>query len=387
MVEAKAELDKSAPRPAEPKQREALTELYLAKKEFENKINELRDKLGLPPAQDSDALAEAQKRIEEAQKQVNEAQQQLQQAPPGVMEALQKQQQEIATALNELRQDSKNPKAVAPAEQAASEAAQQLAKSDLPKAIDSMKAAQSAMQQSQQQNGQQGQQGKGSPSLAELGKQQAEVQKAAEALMAAQQQAPAKAMQAASEALQQANDAISPITAGALGQMPAGAQSALQSAQGSTAQGSAQAQAGQGSPAQQSAAAAAQALAQAQAALALAQAGVGSEAAMGQQGEGKGQGQGKGKGQGQGQGQAQANAQGRGKGQPSPQGNGNVGNWDGTGGADGPRQGTAGSSSFTRLPNRDRAALQQSQAEKYPQEYGPLVEQYLRNLSDQATDK
>jgi hypothetical protein len=387
MVEARAELDKSAPRPAEPKQREALTELYLAKKEFENKINELRDKLGLPPAQDTDALAEAQKRIEEAQKQVSDAQQQLQQAPPGLMEALQKQQQEIASALNELRQDAKNPKAVAPAEQAASEAARQLAQSDLPKAIDSMKAAQSAMQQAQQQNGQPAQQGKGSPSLAELGKQQAEVQKAAEALMAAQQKAPASAMQAAAEALQQANDAISPITAGALGQMPAGAQSALQSAQGSTAQGSAQAQAGQGSPAQQSAAAAAQALAQAQAALALAQAGVGSEAAMGQQGEGKGQGQGKGKGQGQGQGQAQANAQGRGKGQPSPQGNGNVGNWDGSGGADGPRQGTAGSSSFTRLPNRDRAALQQSQAEKYPQEYGPLVEQYLRNLSDQATDK
>ena len=389
MVEARTELDKSAPRPAQPIQSEALTALYLAKKEFENKINELRDKLGLPPAQNTDALAEAQKRIEEAQKQVNEAQQQLQQAPPGLMEALQKQQQEIASALNELRQDAKNPKAVAPAEQAASEAAQQLAKSDLPKAIDSMKAAQSAMQQAQQP----GQQGKGSPSLAELGKQQAEVQKAAEALMAAQQKAPASAMQAAAEALQQANDAISPITAGALGQMPAGAQSALQSAQGSTSQGSAQAQAGQGSPAQQSASAAAQALAQAQAALALAQAGVGSEAAMGQPGEGQGQGQGKGKGkgkgqgQGQGQGQAQANAQGRGKGQPNPQGNGNVGNWDGSGGADGARNGTTGSSSFTRLPNRDRAALQQSQAEKYPQEYGPLVEQYLRNLSDQATDK
>ena len=46
-----------------------------------------------------------------------------------------------------------------------------------------------------------------------------------------------------------------------------------------------------------------------------------------------------------------------------------------------------GQQQFTRLPSRDRAALQQSQTEKYPQEYGPLVEQYLRNLSDQATDK
>ena len=39
---------------------------------------------------------------------------------------------------------------------------------------------------------------------------------------------------------------------------------------------------------------------------------------------------------------------------------------------------------FTGLPKRDRAAIQQSQGEKYPQEYGPLVEQYLKNLSDQS---
>ena len=137
----------------------------------------------------------------------------------------------------------------------------------------------------------------------------------------------------------------------------------------------------------------------ASAASTLAQAGVGSESAMSKQGEGegegegqgqgkgKGKGKGQGKGQGQGQGQAQANAQGQGSGQPSPQGTGNKGNWDGTGGADGPRQGATGSSSFTKLPSRDRAALQQSQAEKYPQEYGPLVEQYLRNLSDQSGEK
>jgi hypothetical protein len=33
---------------------------------------------------------------------------------------------------------------------------------------------------------------------------------------------------------------------------------------------------------------------------------------------------------------------------------------------------------------RGRAALQQSQAEKCPQECDPLLEQYLKNLSDQA---
>jgi hypothetical protein len=35
-----------------------------------------------------------------------------------------------------------------------------------------------------------------------------------------------------------------------------------------------------------------------------------------------------------------------------------------------------------KLPARDRQALQQSQAEKYPEEYGTMVEQYLRNLSE-----
>ena len=40
-------------------------------------------------------------------------------------------------------------------------------------------------------------------------------------------------------------------------------------------------------------------------------------------------------------------------------------------------------SAFAGLPARDRAALQQSQAEKYPQEFGSLIEQYMESLSDQ----
>ena len=389
MTGAKADLDKNSPQPAEQPQAEALKALYLAKKEFENKINDLREMLGLPSGEDPDALAEAQKRVEEAQKQVNQALQELQQAPPGLMEALEKQQQELALAVHEARLDSQNPQAIAPAEQAAGEAARQISQSDLPRAIDSMKAVRKALDQAGAQQAPPRQAAGPKPaSPAELGQKQAELQKAAEALAAAQQQTPAAAMQAAAKALQQANSTISPLTSGALGQMPAGAQSALQSAQGATAKGSAQAAGGQNPPAQLSATAAAQALAQAQAALALAQSGVGSEAAMDQEGQGQGQGKGKGKGKGQGkgQGQAQSDAQGSGQGQPSPQGNGK-GNWNGAGGSDGAGQGVSGSSTFTRLPNRDRAALQQSQAEKYPQEYGPLVEQYLRNLSDQAGDK
>jgi len=37
---------------------------------------------------------------------------------------------------------------------------------------------------------------------------------------------------------------------------------------------------------------------------------------------------------------------------------------------------------FIGLPERDRQAIQQSQGELYPAEYGALVEQYLRNLAD-----
>jgi hypothetical protein len=46
-----------------------------------------------------------------------------------------------------------------------------------------------------------------------------------------------------------------------------------------------------------------------------------------------------------------------------------------------------GAAAFTGLPGRDRAAIQQSQAEKYPQEYGAMIEAYMRSLSSDATAK
>ena len=391
MADAKSQLDKPAAREAQPPQKQALNELYQAKNKLDKKMDELRDQLGLPP-QNNDNLAQAQKAIEQAQQDVNNALSELQQAPPGLMDALQKQQQEIASSLHELRQDSPQAKPLAQAQQAANDAAQQLGQSNLPKAIESMKAAQSAMQQAKQSGQQQGQpQGqensaqpngkKGqTPSLSDVSQQQAEVQKAAEALAAAQKSTPQASMESSAETLQNAANGIGPLAAGALGQLPFGAQQSLQNAETSSSDGSAQASGGQSTPAQMSAQAAANALAQAQAALSLAQAGLGSEGAGQQPGQGQGQGQGKGKGKGQGQGQ------GKGQGQPPPEGNGD-GNWAGSGGANGERRGASGTGTFTKLPGRDRAAILQSQAEKYPQEYGPLVEQYLRNLSDQGSQK
>jgi len=262
MQDAKKELDKPSARDAQPDQREALRNLYAAKREIENQMDKLRDMLGESPPESS--LADAAEMIEKAQREVDQAMDQMEQGA-------------------------------------------------LPKA---------------------------------------------------------------GQKLDSAENMISPLSAGKMGQLPRSAQSALESAQGSLSSGSAQATAGQGPPAQASAAAAAEALAQAQAALALAQAGLSSGMAQaGQQGQGQGQGQGEGQGKG------------RGQGNPTRQGSGRQGNWRGAGGADGARRGTAGQGQFTGLPARDRAAIQQSQGEKYPQEYGPLVEQYLKNLSDQGSGK
>ena len=51
------------------------------------------------------------------------------------------------------------------------------------------------------------------------------------------------------------------------------------------------------------------------------------------------------------------------------------------GAAPGPNQ--TGSSGFIALPERDRKAIQQTRNEKYADEYGRDIEQYMRNLADQ----
>jgi hypothetical protein len=220
-------------------------------------------------------------------------------------------------------------------------------------------------------SGQPGQPGE-TGQLPQLSQQQAEVQKMAELLAAA-------GTQQAAQSLQNAAKMVSPLTAGRMGRLPIGAQLPLQQAQGALVDATAQAEGNNAPGAQQGAEAAQQSLAQALAALAMAQAGMNPGQMQGQ-GEGQGQGQGQGPGQ-QGQGQGQGPGEGEG------QGKGDIGNWAGAGGADGARRSAKGSSQFIGLPARDRAALQQSQSEKYPQEYGPLVEQYLKNLADEAAGK
>jgi hypothetical protein len=131
-------------------------------------------------------------------------------------------------------------------------------------------------------------------------------------------------------------------------------------------------------------------LAQAAAALSLAQAGLNGQMAsaqgQGQQGQGQGQGQGQqGQGKGQQPGQGQARGQGEGKGPNTP--NRGAGNRNsiqgGSFSAAIPGKDEKNAGQYQALPQRDRNAITQSRNEKYPEEYGPQVEQYLKNLADQ----
>ena len=46
-----------------------------------------------------------------------------------------------------------------------------------------------------------------------------------------------------------------------------------------------------------------------------------------------------------------------------------------------------GKNAYVGLPERERQALIQSQTEKYPQEFAPEIERYLRGIADGAEKK
>ncbi len=47
--------------------------------------------------------------------------------------------------------------------------------------------------------------------------------------------------------------------------------------------------------------------------------------------------------------------------------------------------GVAGNGRFLSVQNRERQAITETQGENRPQEYAPMIDQYLKNLSDQDT--
>lgn len=178
----------------------------------------------------------------------------------------------------------------------------------------------------------------------------------------------------ASKALKKAARQIRPATSGRMGRMPKMVRDPLQRADQALAEGAAAAESGDQAGSQGEAGEAQSALAAAAAAIDLAMAG------MGQQ-PGQGQGQG---GEGNSQGQGEGKGRGRQPGSRAGKGTGDAGNFFGAGGADGPKRSTTGTGRYIGLPARERAALLQSQGERYPREYAPMIEQYLKNLSDQV---
>ncbi len=208
------------------------------------------------------------------------------------------------------------------------------------------------------------------PSLEELAKMIKDAQQDVNSALSTE------AIQSMARSLKNANERIRPATSGRMGRLPRMIRDPLERADRALTEGNAAAEGGEQVQAQGEASTAQEALAEAAAAVDLAVAGMGQ-----QPGEGQGQG-----GEGKQMGQGRGRGRGRTPGSQSGRGVGDAGNFYGAGGAEGPRGSASGSGRFIGLPARERAALLQSQGEHYPQEYAPMIEQYLKNLSDQVRE-
>lgn len=214
--------------------------------------------------------------------------------------------------------------------------------------------------------------------LAELSKQLDQVQQElakAQGQLAQSAQAPADGKTSAQQQMKAVVQKVGEMAAKSPAAAPEAAQQAIEQAQEHLGDAAAQAEA-HDPAAGQSAAQAQQALAQAQASVAMAQTG------MAQAGPPA-------PGQGQSRPQAQAGEPSAGNSSPGSadennpaSGGGNRTDINGGVADAGPRKDVNSPGKFVGLPPRDCQALEQSQAGKYPQAYGPEVEQYLRNLSN-----
>jgi hypothetical protein len=380
MADAKKKLDANDPKDAAPPQQEAVANLFKAKKALDKKIEDLQKELGEKP-QDPNAMANAAEKIAELQKKTEEATDKLNGDKAKAEKSIADQEKEIAKALGEMGQaDEKSP--VAQAEKAAEDAAQQLAEGKPQEAAKSMEQAQQGMKKAMQ--GQPGAQGK--KDLAALAQKQADLQKA----LAQDMDQKPDGQQAAKD-FEKAAEEASKLAADDQGALPPSAQGALQQAAQALADAMAQAMNGDKPGAQGSAGQAQSALSQAAAAMALAKAGLSGQMVGKGKGQGKGQQPGEGEGQGEepgqsdkpGQGQGQAKGQGKANEQVAKGGSGNRQDANSNVQNGGPRGNEKSAGQFLALPKRDRAAITQSQNDKYPQEYSSQIEQYLKNLADQ----
>jgi hypothetical protein len=434
MGAARAQLEADGGAQAHEAEKQALEKLFAAQRALAQNLAQAQQQLGAEMnseelAKAAAELAQAMQQLQQGQNNLQQAAQQMgQQAAKNAAEAAQKAAQaaqqaaQAAQAAQQQAQQANNQPAAQSAQeaaqqaqqaaqnaqqaaqaaqqmanqngQAAAQAAQQAAQQAGQAAQAAQQAAQSAQnaQQAAQQgaeNGQQPSQQAGNQQAAQQAGQAAEAaQQAAQAAQTAQQMANAAAQaaqqggQQASQSMQQAAQQLAQAAmqaAEAGGQLSPSAQQAAQQAAQQLAQAAEQAMNGQNASAQQAAQQAAQQLSQAAGMMAAQQAGISQQQPGGPPMQGQGQQPGQQPGQpGKGKSQQQ---------QASTQPSEGYQPGDPEAVQRAARQAALKKAGFLGLPAREREALQQSLAEKYPEEYGALVEQYLLNLAKEAAKK
>jgi len=384
---------------AQPSQDKALGSLLAAKHTLDQHIEELHRLLGHAPTTETQDLANAARKLLRAQAAVDQAWAQLSPAPSDLLAQLIQSQKRIESDLagHERSTDQSPPAASQQARQAAAEAVNNLSEGRLAEAVAAMQRVEERISTlspgppapttnglSPQANGQPQ---TTPPSLPTIAARQAEIRQQTETLANAQRDMPENALDRAAEHLTRAALDTAEVASGQTGTLPETARVATESALQSLHQGLRGARARRHPQAQAHTQAAADALSRALAALVLAQAGLGDEMAQTanqpsplQPSSALAGGQ---PSQQPGQSSGLQGSQPAAPGLPSMRGTGQIGNWTGSGARSGVLRNATGAGSHLQLPARDRAAIQQSAGESYPQEYGPLVEQYLKNLSDQ----
>ncbi len=328
-----------------------------------------------PAAQQAaQAVEQANEAARAAGQAAQNAQQVLSQLQPAVEASKQaaKQAGQAAAAAQQAARAARDAQqAAAQGAQQAAQAGQQAAQNSNQEAARQAGSAATAAQQAAQAAQQARQMAQASANAAKSASQQTQAN-------AAQQQAAqqlAQASQGAGRAASQGSAKSSPV-----------AQQAMQQAAKQLSAASLQAAGGKNGAAQQSARQAAQSLAQAQAAVGAMQAGLSpsqNHSAM----AGAPMAGSPGRGQ---QGAAVQPGQGRGTGKDSHAANGQSQGAESYTPGDpkaierGAREAALKKADFIGLPARERAAIQQSLREKYPGEYGALVEQYLLNLANES---
>ena len=296
-------------------------------------------------------------------------------------------QEAAAQAQAALGQDANPPPDANAPQQAAALAQAQAALAKADEAVQQAQKAQEAGQAAQQaakqaeQAAQQAEQA-GNKAAAEQAQQQA---KQANQQAAAQQAAAQQAAQQAAAQMAQASEKAG--QAAAQGQPMGAAQQAAQAAAQAAAEGAAQAAAQNLPGAQEQSAAAQQAIAQALAAMAQAQAGLTASNTPGMPGPPSGQpGPPSGK-PGPKPGQKPGKDPGKTPGMPGTEAAEKYQPAGSEVAQAGSRTVASKKGMFTALPARERAVIEQAQAERYPEEYGAQVEQYLLNLARESAQK